>query len=52
MNRLLLLVKKHLLRLIKIALAVAALILIYHLVDWHDSYSVIATEDKIQQKAD
>ncbi len=52
MNRLLLLVKKHLLRLIKIALAVAALILIYHLVDWHDSYSVIATEDKIQQKED
>ena len=52
MKRLLLLVKKHLLRLIKIALAVAALILIYHLVDWRDSYSVIATDDKIQQKVD
>jgi uncharacterized protein (TIRG00374 family) len=52
MRRLLLLVKKHLLRLIKIALAVAALILIYHLVDWRDSYSVIATDDKIQQKVD
>ena len=50
MRRLLLLVKKHLLRLIKIALALAALILIYHLVDWRDSYSVIATDDKVQEK--
>ena len=43
---------KRLLLLIKFALAVAALILIYHLVDWRDSYSVIATDDKIQQKVD
>mgnify|MGYP001246370211 FL=1 len=52
MRRLLLLVKKHLLRLIKIALAVAALILIYHLVDWRDSYSVIATDGEVQEKVD
>ncbi|MCS5582937.1 MAG: flippase-like domain-containing protein [Pseudomonadales bacterium] len=52
MRRLLLLVKKHLLRLIKIALAVAALILIYNLVDWHDSYSVIATDGEVQEKVD
>ena len=52
MRRLLLLVKKHLLRLIKIALAVAALILIYHLVDWRDSYSVIAIDGEVQEKMD
>jgi len=52
MRRLLLLVKKHLLRLIKIALALAALILIYHLVDWHDSYAVIATDGEVQEKVD
>ena len=52
MTRLLLLIKKHLLGLIKIALALAALILIYHLVDWHDSYSVIATDGEVQEKVD
>ena len=49
MTRLLLLIKKHLLRLIKIALALAALILIYHLVDWNDSYAVIATDGEVQE---
>ena len=52
MRRLLLLVKKHLLRLIKIALALTALILIYHLVDWHDSYAVIATDGEVQETVD
>ena len=49
MTRLLLLIKKHLLRLIKIALALAALVLIYHLVDWNDSYAVIATDGEVQE---
>ena len=49
MTRLLLLIKKHLLGLIKIALALAALILIYHLVDWNDSYAVIATDGEVQE---
>ncbi len=52
MRRLLLLVKKNLLRLIKIALAVVALVLIYHLVDWHDSYAVIATDGEVQETVD
>ena len=52
MRRLLLLIKKHLLGLIKIALAVAALILIYNLVDWHDSYAVIVTDGEVQEAVD